>query len=194
MSKKSAPKKLVKKVSKPKTKITPEVTKLEVKLVSYTIQAMIPTMMYGNITPRITVEARTMEDAKRAVMPHIEELFAVYLEEPRDGKPARFMKKAEVSATERKVEPKAVATAPAVKKEEATPAPAPVKKEEEEKEKEPEVAKTPAYEKAAKAIESAMSTDALGLIEDQIQASVKLSADEKPMLLELVLKKRKTLN
>jgi hypothetical protein len=43
--------------------------------------------------------------------------------------------------------------------------------------------KTPAYTKAENAIKSAMSLDALNLIEDQIQKSVKLINEEKPLLL-----------
>lgn len=176
----------VKKTSEPQKLVVP--AKLEVKLITYTIRAMIPTMMYGNIAPEIVVEARSMEDAKRAVMPHIEELFHTYLEEPRDGRPARFMAKANVEVSERKVAPKEV-TKPATVA--STPKTEPVKAEKKEEPKEPETPKSPAYEKALKAINGATSKEALELLQDQVQNSVKLLPEEKPMLYELVLKRKK---
>jgi hypothetical protein len=202
----SKSKKVVKKAPAPKPKkekVSTTLPALEVKLVSYVVTATIPTMMYGNIQPRIEVQARTMEDAKRAVMPHIEELFDAYLEEPRDGKPARFMRKASVEATEKKVAPaditpgKATAPAPAPAPKPA-PSPEPTKAPEKdligESDDEAPAPKSPAYLKAEGAVKNAMSKDALNMIEEQIQKSVKLTADEKPLLLTELLKKRKEFN
>ncbi len=73
MSKKIQPKKEVKaKVAKVKAP--------KFKLLTYTLKAVIPTGQYANIQPEITVQAESIEIAERAVMPHIESLFARYRE------------------------------------------------------------------------------------------------------------------
>jgi len=178
---------------------------LVIKLVSYTVRATIPTMMYGNIQPEITVEARTMEDAKLAVFPHIEELYQTYCEEPRDGRKPAFMSRASVTATERIVPQTPVApaqkTAPVEVpgKQTTPPTPQAIAQAPEEPKTEldafaEDLKKSPAYTKAEGAIKGAMSLDALNLIENQIQASVKLTKEEKPSLLTEVLKKRKEFN
>jgi hypothetical protein len=58
----------------------PKEKKPKYKLISYTVKAVIPTGIYANIQPEITVEAVSLEVAERAVMPHIEVLFAKYRE------------------------------------------------------------------------------------------------------------------
>src|SRR5690606_24511843 len=50
-----------------------------IKLESYTIKAIIPTVQYGNIQAEITVSAKTLDGARSHVMPHIESLYAQYL-------------------------------------------------------------------------------------------------------------------
>lgn len=47
----------------------------------YTLSATIPVAQYANITPSIEVEADTMEEAERLVLPYIESLSARYAEE-----------------------------------------------------------------------------------------------------------------
>ena len=47
----------------------------------YTITATIPTGQYANLQPSIEVEAGSMEEAEKLVMPHIEDLSAKYGEE-----------------------------------------------------------------------------------------------------------------
>lgn len=170
---------------------------LVIKLVSYTVEAIIPTMMYGNITPKITVEARTMEDAKLAVMPHIEELYNTYAVEPMDGRKPAFMSKASVTATERvvpqNVPGKAVDPIKPVEKP-TTPTPTPTAPKSELDALAEDLKTSPAYDKALSAIKNSMSKDALGLIEEQIQKSTRLTESEKPLLLSEVLKKRKEFN
>lgn len=188
------------KVSKPKAPTKPKNKKvvetpdiLEVKLVSYTVQATIPTMAYGNIQPTITVEARTMEDAKRAVMPHIEELYQTYAEAPRDGSSRPiFARKASVTSTE-----KVVSQPPANNPETIKAPEAPAKSVKPAVNTDEEEAPAPhsaAFLKAENAIKATQSKDALDMIEGQIQKSEKISEHEKPMLLTLVIKKRKELN
>jgi len=48
-------------------------------LVKYTLKAIIPTGPYANIQPEITVEAITLEEAHKFVMPYIDGLFKEYL-------------------------------------------------------------------------------------------------------------------
>jgi len=194
--KNSSPKVTKVKVDGKKKEVKPVPPELKIKLVSYTVRATIPTMMYGNIQPEITVEARTMEDAKLAVFPHIEELYQTYCEEPRDGRKPAFMSKASVTATERMVVVSAVAKTElkkgeAVKIEPEASAPVPEAPKTELDAFAEDLKKSPAYTKAENAIKGAMSKDALNLLEDQIQKSVKLTPDEKPLLLAEVLKKRK---
>lgn len=182
-----------------KTKVDPKPNKLvkpkkyeinekaQVRLISFTVGATIPTMMYGNIIPSITVEAPTIEEAKAFALPVIEELYANYAE-AQNGQFPKFMNKSKVT-----VEEKTVDVSPTVKKNylEKDPPGQPTS------DLEPiqmGVVKTPAYEKASNAVKNSMSMDALNLIEDQIQKSEKLSAQEKPMLLTEVLKKRKEFN
>jgi hypothetical protein len=144
---------------------------LEIKLISYTVEAVIPTMMYGNIQPKITVEARTMEDAKLAVFPHIEDLYRTYAVEPMDGRKPAFMSKANVSVSERTVD---------IAQPQNTTSTGPTASSQ---------TKSVAFMKADGAIKSATSLDALDIIQQQIEKSVKLSADEKPILLDGILKR-----
>ncbi len=176
----------------------PTPPELKIKLITYTVRATIPTMAYGNIMPEITVEARTMEDAKLAVFPHIEDLYETYCEEPREGRKPRFMSKASVTATEKIVPQPAKPTQPDVKSTHPLnptgptgPTPAPATELDAFAD---DLKKSPAYSKAEGAVKGAMSKDALGLIEDQIQKSTKLSEEEKPLLLTEVLKRRKEFN
>lgn len=47
----------------------------------YTISATIPVAQYANLTPSIEVEAETLEEAEKLVLPYIESLSARYAEE-----------------------------------------------------------------------------------------------------------------
>lgn len=168
----------------PKTPKAVKPKKTTAKFVSLAVTAVIPTQSYGNIQPRIEVQAATYEDARDFVMPLIEQLYAHYGE----SKPG-FLGKVEVSE-------KVVTPAPAPKVEApASPssAPAPAAAPVPSTSTEPAVSDKPKSEavaKAEKAISLAMTPEAAVLIQDQIEKSVKIAAEDKPALLNLVLKKR----
>jgi len=177
------------------------VKKSKVKLTNFTIGATIPTMSYGNIQPMISVEAPSIEEAKAVVLPVIEDLYARYAVTPLI-KAEKVVPK--VTVTEKVVEVPAENPTPkeavAAKKEEMVaekpkeeviPSPTPVKTEADTLSDELE--ESPAFTKAKKAITNAFSLDALSLIENQIQKSIKLTESEKPLLLSEVLKKRRDL-
>lgn len=152
-----------------------------VKLVSFTVGATIPTQQYGNIQPKIEVTAPTIEEARHIVMPIIEELYKQYAEKPLSGKEPSFYGK--VTETVKEVvpatpTPAAIAEAPAetvaVEPVNTTPKPEPVVK-------------------AEKAIKNASTEAAATLIQDQIEKSVKIPQEFKDGLLKLCLQKRKEL-
>jgi len=177
------PKVLVKKEVKVKTP--------KFKLITYTVKAVIPTGMYANIQPEITVEASSIEVAERAVMPHIESLFAKY----REGgvQPVVARNVAPVVVTPNKPTPPGI-SAPIgedgpIGKNRATGATGatvvpvvPVV---------PSIVMSLPFTRANSAIQSCMSLEALQLVEDQIQKSTKLIDDEKQNLAVAILKKRK---
>lgn len=134
--------------------------KPKVELVSYTVRATIPTGAYSNICPEVTVKAKTLEEAERAVMPHIEKLFAKY----RDGNGTPPPEKVEVGTI--------------LKKEEVTPAvevPKPVL--------------AAPFNEAKKRIDMCTNTEALNVISKRIEISEKLIDSEKAILRDLVAKK-----
>lgn len=206
-------KKKGKEVIKGKKKVAPKPVLLKkptnpkYELVSFAVKATIPTQMYGNIMPEIVIKAKSIEEARAVLMPAIESLYSAYAERPRDGSSISFLSKASVSVEEKQVEvPKPVAKAPVIEKAEkkegvlggaSTVSPTPKETPTAKAETAEELAdalneRSPAFIKARTAITSSTSLDALGLIEDQIQKSVKLTAEDKPILLTEVLKKRKT--
>lgn len=153
------------------------------KLLTYTIKAVIPTGMYANIQPEITVQADTIEHAERAVMPHIEALFAKY----REGGPAPVRPVVVTPAVPVVPSPSTgtpvvpTNTAPVVISQAPAPtttAPvAPVA---------PAIVMNAPFNKAKAAIESCMSHDALKLVSEQIEKSTKLIDTEKVELKGLV--------
>ena len=157
---------------KPETKERIKKLTSTVKLISYEIKAVIPTGMYANIQPSIIVTAGSIDEAESVVLPYIDKLFEKYQEDSRDGRVAKFLAKNPNKAT-------VTATETVMKLSPATGT-----KEDVSTVSEP-------FMKAKKAIDSAMSADALAIIEEQIQKSVKLTVDEKPVLLTQVLLKRK---
>jgi hypothetical protein len=168
--------KVVKKTNKVKAK--------KVKLIRYTVKATIPTGAYANICPEVVVEAETLEQAERAVMPHIEALFAKY----REG--------GEIKVNYPPVSPTIVygpATGPMTPKvyvgddmsttiTSSTTAVAPA------------ITMSEPFNRAKRAIEGCTTVEASQLIEDQVGKSVKLTGDEKQQLFTLVLLKRKEIN
>ena len=160
---------------------------LNYELISFSVKATIPVMAYGNIIPEIVVKTRTIEEAEQVVLPVIEKLFEFYSE----NKSSVTVKEKQVvvplkpTPVENKkptgVLTQAAAVAPVTPK---------AAVEELAQELSP---KSPAFLKANSAINSATSLEALGLIEEQVQKSVKLSPEEKPLLSVEILKKRKEL-
>jgi glycerophosphoryl diester phosphodiesterase len=155
-----------------KEKVIKEVKLQEVikepKLISYEIKAIISIGQYSNIQPSITVQASSIEEAQAYTMPYIDELFKKYL-----------------NSTENKIEIK-----PTVK---VTPKPLPVVQIEVTKDL-PEVVlyevkavpvqqtlveRFSAFANAEKAIASCYSLPALKSIDERIQKSEKLTAQEK---------------
>lgn len=143
-----------------------------VKFRTFSFGATIPTQSFGNVTPRIEVEAENYEDARDFAIPKIEELYEKFCE----VKPVYMGR---ITVTEK------VVTAP--------------EKKEEVKEKVDPAAdvtakpKSEAVMKAEKAIGLAMTEEAANTIQDQIERSVKIDKDDKPLLYTLCLKKKKEL-
>jgi len=195
-------KKVEKKVA---VKMVKEVKAPKYELVTFSVKATIPTQQYGNIMPEIVVKAKTIEEAKAIVLPMIESLYVQYCEKPRDGGSVSFMSRSSVTVEEKKVDvPKPEPKAPEIKKEtgpmsadrQNTMTPDPAAKVTAPAESVEDLAndlndRSPAFIKASKAISSCKSKDALDLIEGQIQKSVKLTPEEKPLLLTELLKKGK---
>lgn len=196
-------KKEVKKVKTPKVCATPEIIEeAKARLISFSVTATIPTMMYGNIIPTINVEAPSLKEAKEFAMPMIEELYQTYVGPAQDGKMPKFINKANVTAEEKKVEvPKATAptvtpgastNTPEVPKATVTPGTGATITtpgvDQNVKEK------SSVFITAEKAINACIGIPASNKIEEQIHASTKLTAEEKPVLLTLILKKRATLS
>lgn len=156
-----------------KAKVTP----VNVRLVSLTVGAVIPTQSYGNIQPSITVEATTIEEARALVMPVIEGLIAKYAE-TRPG----FLGKVEV--TEKVIVPPA--KAPESPSSAPAPAVAPVSTESKPVETvatstEP---KNENVAKAEKAISLALTQEAVDVIQKQIENSTKIPEKFKKGLIE----------
>lgn len=183
MSKKTTAKKIInveKKVKVPKF-----------KLLTYTLKAVIPTGQYANIQPEITVQAETIELAERAVMPYIEALFAKY----RDGGVSVPLP-VPVKPTPVVVSSVTVSNDVPVKKQDPVQPVAPKALPVDIKvvPPPPAIILTVPHERAKKAIISCTSVEALNLVKDQIEKSVKLIDREKLELLKNVEGKRVELN
>ncbi len=181
------------------------------KLVSYTMKAVIPTGQYANIQPEITVEAKTLEQAERAVMPYIETLFARY----RDGgvKPiepvrpvvAPVAQKPPIATTPVAQAPKPT-TAPIMAPVEAskgiagdanpnrTYATAKAEGESMMKTAPQAIVMTVPFTRAKGALDSCTSLAALKLVSDQVEKSTKLVDSEKVELRKLAETKLAQLN
>lgn len=201
--KKVATKKVAKKQTAQKvvkTPKTPKVIKSKVALVSFECSAVIPTQQYGNIQPKIVVTAPTIEEARSIVMPVMEDLYKTYAETPLSGRDPKFYgkvtveeKKVETPAAAPKVEKPATESSPAASEQSSsqlTPAPAV------EKPATPVsgVATPEPVLKARKAISLAASKEALALVRNQIENSVKIDPAFKPDLLILCDERYKELD
>lgn len=163
----------------------PVVKKAAVKLVSYTLTAVIPHARYGNLQPSITVEADSLESAREFIYPHIEELMSKY-QEDQFGK-AKFVPGRQEKEPSQEEKDK-IAEDLGVKKEDTknevvTP----------EVVKETTIRSEP-FQKAYSAISGAMSLDVMEVIKNQLEISVKLTEDEKTELWVIFNEKLKSLS
>jgi hypothetical protein len=192
-------------------------------LKSYTIKAVIPTGPYANVQPEITVEANSLKDAEDYLLPHIDALFEKYLNlsdrpKPRvvDTTPVKPAVREPMVVTLTPVATSTPANAPIVVTETtttSTPGNAPMVVTETTS---PEVVVTPApivapepttpapveaepvkvataFDKAKMALESCKSVEALNLIAEKIEQSIKLDALDKADLSVLVKVKHREL-
>lgn len=174
-------KKTIKKTEKPLVVKLQEVKAVKTpkfKLISYTIKAIIPTGQYANICPEITVQAETIEQAERAVMPYIETFMAKY----RDGGVR------EVTGVPAVRPVASVPVVPVAPKTFVAPTPAPVAPV-----PSPIVLTVP-FNRAKSAIDSCTSIEALKLVSDQVEKSTKLIDVEKVELKKMVTAKFEQLN
>ncbi len=155
------------------------------KFVSLSVMAVIPTQSYGNIQPKIEVQAETYEEARDFVLPHIKELYTMFAES-RPG----FLGKIEV--TEKVVTPVTAqtVTTPAVTTPAQATAQAQVAQQAATNQPTSVKPKTEAVLKAEAAIRLAATEDAMVLIQGQIEKSTKIAEEDKPALLTLCLKRR----
>ena len=143
----------------------------KVEMISYSIKMTIPTVAYGNVQPEIVVRAGTPEEAHDFIVPHLNKLWKEYYLV--DGKrPVKVEPKVEVKAQAPKVEPPKV--------EVSKPASSPFS--------------SVALVKATQAINSCRSLEALELIRNQVNISVKLTEEDKLSLQPLLAQKEKELN
>lgn len=154
-----------------------------VKFTSFTFGATIPTQSFGNVQPHITVEALNYEDAAAFALPKIEALYEKYCEVRPE-----FMGR--ITVTEKVV---TAAVPKEDKKESPTSMEVVTPSKQESTQTAPAPSKSPSVEKAEKAIGLAMSEDAVNVIQDQIEKSVKIDKEDKPALFTLCLKKKKEL-
>lgn len=150
--------------------------KSSAQLHTYEMTAVIPTVRYGNIQPRIMVTADNIKDATELILPHIEELYAKYCEDIPNFAKAPVVTVKEIPATQTQSEAPTSAEnmAPVPKKEDV-----------------PHLSES--YLKAKKIVESALSEDSLKLISDRVDKSKNLSEEEKEILTVMINTKIKEL-
>jgi hypothetical protein len=157
-------------------KIDPPIKKERVRLVSYAIKMVIPTGAYANIQPEITVKGGTLEEAHAYCAPHMNKLWKEYY--------LISEKRPEVNQEVKKPEPVGGTGGNANDSKaglgyDTTPPP-PVS--------------SVSFQKASQAITSCLSLEAFNLIADQVEASVKLTNEDKTMLMPILEKKFNELN
>lgn len=149
------------------------------EIISYGIKMVIPTVSYGNIQPEIIVKANSLEEAHDFIVPHINKLWKEY-----------FLVEERKTEVQKKTEPKKkIEVKPEVKPEIVVE-----NKIEEKKEEVQSPISTVAFIKASQAIDNCFSIDALDMISNQINISVKLTDEDKKILRPLVEQKRTELN
>ena len=163
------------KIKKMATKPKPKPKNTGIEIISYAVKMVIPIGDYANIQPEIVVKANSIQEAQDFVAPHMNKLWKEYylVSERRPDAPAVPVSNKtsdrspsmSTSATQENV----TLTAP--------PAPD----------------ANVALIKATQAIDSCLSMDALLLISNQINVSVKLTEEDKAVLTPLWEAKREEL-
>jgi len=148
-----------------------------VKMIEYSIKMVIPTGQYANIQPEIKVMAQTPEEAHDYIAPHMNKIWKEYfMVNDRVNVEAPKPVSKPVAPAVNPVGPDTSGSAPI-----QTPA-APVI---------PVVESSPASNvaviKAMQAINSCASLEALELIKNQVELSVKLAKEEKPALRDAII-------
>jgi hypothetical protein len=159
---------------------TPKAPKSTVKLISYTMKAVIPTGPYANIQPEITIQASSLQEAQDYIVPHLDGLYEKYLNISDRPKP-RVTVTEHVPPVAKPVEvPKAVTPGVTIlpggkmpPNVEELQAQSQVQAPKQEVAQVTEEEMTP-FKKAILAIESCKSIEALNIIEHRIQISDKL--------------------
>jgi hypothetical protein len=141
-----------------------------VKMIEYSIKMVIPTGQYANIQPEIKVTAATPEEAHEYIAPHMNKMWKDY-----------FMVNERVTQEAPKICP-------------ATPAELPHSPHPANEVCEAPPASNVSVIKATQAIESCLSLEALDLIKNQVELSVKLTKEEKPKLRGMIVEKFNELN
>jgi hypothetical protein len=162
------------KKEQPKKEIVSAVVKEKkpkVELVTYTVKAIIPCGMYANIQPEVTVKAKTLEEAERAVMPHIEKLFAKY----RDGNGTPPPEKPVVGTILATSENKPTFVPDTTNGVVVPTAP-----------EQPKVVLAAPFERAKQRIEGCVTIEALNLVTQQVKKSEKLTEQEKTNAYSLI--------
>jgi hypothetical protein len=130
-----------------------------VKLIRYSVKAIIPTGAYANIQPEIVVEADSLISAEAFVFPYIEKLFAKYRESPTPiisvNMPSTTTSTWNHTGYVKNDPPAEKPTTPNMSQ---------------------------SFNRASQAVTSCMSLEALELIKNQITKSVKLTENEKTAL------------
>lgn len=165
-----------------------KVVKSKVRLVSFTVAAVIPTQSYGNIQPSITVEAPTIEEARAVVMPVVEEMIRTYAE-TKPGFLGRVEMKETIVTPAKPVEltasPAPTATASSTPASPVSTPPATTSLSTSTATPKAPISDHPAVMKAEKAISIAATQDAVNVIQKQIENSEKIPKEFKSALVEL---------
>lgn len=173
MNKNQTKKDQTKEPKEKKVKVEKKV-KTSAQLHTYEMTAVIPTVRYGNIQPRIVVTADNIKDATELILPHIEELYAKYCEDIPNFAKAPVVTIKEIPATPIFVGLSKGALEPA-----------------QEPKKEDVTYSSESFLKAKKTIESALSEDSLKLITERVHKSINLSAPEKEVLVGIIINRIK---
>ena len=158
-----------KKVLKIKKIVAPKVT-----MVEYSMKMTIPTGLYANVQPEIRVKALSPDDALNYIAPHMNKMWKEYfMVNERVSQPAPVAIKAEKKPAIAVVKPIEAVKAPVAAPVEIPPAPS----------------SNASVIKANNVINSCKSLEALEMIRNQVEISVKIEEEEKPALLKKIADK-----